>query len=228
MPKGTVSIMVEKYHLDLFVIADRYGSISAGDKRAWVRADCPYCGAGTLVVLVQTREGTENPEATWARCTDCLRPVLVVDGRTIPPREPLSVPLGLAGVELEAWHEIRRCLGTGSYTAAVMLCRKLLLHLAVGHGLPAKDERDRAPSFVEAVDHLEQSGIFTARMRPWVERIKDIGNDANHEIQPITREPAMDVARFTEQLLRLAYEMDALMADPEQASVVDARESQDR
>lgn len=48
-------------------------------------------------------------------------------------------------------------------------------------------------------------------MMKWVERIKDVGNDANHKLVPITAEQATDVASFTEQLLVLSYEFDARM-----------------
>lgn len=48
-------------------------------------------------------------------------------------------------------------------------------------------------------------------MKAWVDRIKEIGNDANHTLVPITKEQAFDVATFMEQLLILAYELDARM-----------------
>lgn len=53
--------------------------------------------------------------------------------------------------------------------------------------------------------------------RQWIERIKDLGNDANHELNPIEPDVAPDVVTFTEQLLVLADELDALMADPKLA-----------
>jgi hypothetical protein len=50
-------------------------------------------------------------------------------------------------------------------------------------------------------------------MRPWVERIKDVGNEANHDLASISIDQAMDVARFTRQLINLAYELQAMIAD---------------
>ena len=35
----------------------------------------------------------------------------------------------------------------------------------------------------------------------------------NHELEPIDPERALDVATFTQQLLVLAYEMDAMQGD---------------
>ncbi|GAA1478131.1 hypothetical protein GCM10009623_25770 [Nocardioides aestuarii] len=135
----------------------------------------------------------------------------------VPRRKPLREPLGLPTEDAAIWDEARTCLGVGASAAAVMLCRKLLSHIAVSNGLPAKDKNDRAPTFMAAVDHLEAEGIFTKRMRPWVDRIKDVGNEANHELQPVAAADALDVATFTEQLLVLAYELDALQAAPERA-----------
>ena len=158
---------------------------------------------------------TTDLSAIWLRCVSCRKPYVLYQGRLSPGTKPLSVPAGLEGVELAAWTEARECLAVGAYTAAVMMCRKILFHMAVTEEMPAKNIKGKAPSFVEVVGHLEARGIFTARMRPWVDRIKDVGNEANHEIVPVSSEAALDVARFTEQLLRLAYEMDYLIASPQ-------------
>lgn len=60
-------------------------------------------------------------------------------------------------------------------------------------------------------------------MKPWVDRIKDVGNDANHEISRTDQSVAIDVATFTHQLLKLVYEMDAIMnqTDPSQTRTGD-------
>lgn len=161
-----------------------------------------------MAVIARDSIGT----CKWMRCVSCKSPTILANGVAHPSALPLHVPLGVSGVELAAWREVRECLSVGATTAAVMLCRKLLLHIAVAEGLAAKDDRDRAPTFNQAVEHLEQQGVITSKMRPWVDRVREVGNEANHEIDPVHPEVAMDVARFTEQLLRLAYEMDALMA----------------
>ena len=201
------------------VVSDRLGAYPATDGNAWTMADCPDCGGSQMAVVAYSQVTSTQ----WFRCVNCMRGLVRHRGIISPTLKPLSIPKGVAGVELAVWKEVRECLGVGAYTAAVMMCRKLLFHVAVAHELPAKDAKDRAPSFVEAVQHLESEGLISKRMRPWVDRIKDVGNDANHEITPITEDVAMDVATFTEQLLRLTYEMPALMgadtalADPETA-----------
>lgn len=178
---------------------------------AWRLGQCPECAGTQLSVIALRRTDIPGPEMAWLRCVNCEAPLTSLNGALRPAAKPLSIPRGLPAVEATAWNEARECLAAGAYTAAVMMCRKLLLHVAVTHKLPEKDSRGRAPSFFEAIEYLEATGIITKRMRPWVDRIKDVGNDANHEISPVTRESALDVATFTEQLLRLAYEMSAIM-----------------
>ncbi len=161
-----------------------------------------------MAVLAFSADGATR----WLRCVTCSSGHVSNDGVISPSIKPLTIPEGVTGVELAAWMEVRECLGVGAYTAAVMMCRKLLFHIAVAKGLPEKDSNNWAPSFVEAVQHLEDTGLITKIMRPWVDRIKDVGNEANHEITPVTMEIATDVAKFTEQLLRLTYEMPSLVS----------------
>lgn len=113
----------------------------------------------------------------------------------------------------------------GANTAAVMMCRKLLFHFAVAHGLPAKDGSGRAPNFAKALKHLEDQGVITKHLRPWVTKIKDVGNEANHEIPYISHEDAMAVAKFTRQLIMLAYELPAMVAENAPAEVAAEAES---
>jgi len=73
---------------------------------------------------------------------------------------PLDNPDGIPEDDLAARKEVRGCLSVGAHTAAVMMCRKLLFHVAVAHGLPEKNDNDRAPTFVEALNKLESEGVW--------------------------------------------------------------------
>jgi hypothetical protein len=197
--------------LDDVLTINATGSFSKSEDRAYAMGDCPDCGAHQFVVIAVT----SSQSHAWVRCMNCKLAMAVNSGVSSPPQKPLRVPTGLPSDEGEVWGEIRECLGVGAYTAAVMLCRKLLMHIAVAHGLPAKDNKDRAPNFAQCVDHLLAEGVVTKRMEPWIERIREVGNEANHEIAPVGKESALDVAMFTQKLLELAYEMDDTMARAE-------------
>lgn len=194
--------------LDDVVTVNAAGSFGKHEDRAYAQGDCPRCGAHQFVVIAVTNTQGE----AWLRCIQCKLAVALNQGIASPAQKPLRVPSGLPKDESELWSEIRECLGVGAYTASVMLCRKLLMHVAVAHGLAAKDSKDRAPSFAQCVDHLATEGIITKRMHPWIDRIREIGNEANHEIAPVAKDAALDVATFTQKLLELAYEMDDTMA----------------
>ncbi len=197
---------------DLFLIeGSPYGRLKSDQSEAWHVAECPECGGNQMAVLARTYDRADD-EALWMRCMNCRRPLTQFRGYIQSVKRPLRDPQGITGTEAAAWSEVRSCLSVGAYTASVMLCRKLLFHIAVGHGLPAKNDRNRAPTFAEAVDQLESEGVITKKMRPWVDRIKDVGNDASHEITPVPQSAALDVASFTLQLLVLAYELPTLMA----------------
>lgn len=182
---------------------------------AWASEyECPHCGGRQLLRVAAVLDGnlSVQPELTqWFRCPGCNRGSVLQDEVVFPNARPLREPRGLPADVAAIWDEARTCLGAGAYAAAVLMCRKILLHVAVEHGLPAKNARDRAPSFVECVEQLEVEGVVTSRMRPWVDAIKDIGNDATHELTPVAAGDAERVATFTLQLLVLAYEHDVLM-----------------
>lgn len=193
------------------------------DNDAWDDHGCPNCGAEKMVRIAFSSPNIAPLQVgpIWLRCPRCRRGSVIAGGSQFPPRTPLRTPMGLPPLDQKIWEEVRACLSVGASVAAVMLCRKLLFHIAVAHGLAEKNDKDRAPTYSQAVSHLEEVGIITARMLPWVERIKDVGNDANHELSPVPPEQALDVATFTEQLLILAYELDALMSDPTQRTAED-------
>ncbi|GAB2655140.1 hypothetical protein GCM10027088_36850 [Nocardia goodfellowii] len=199
--------------------ADRYGNLETKDKESWDRAICGFCEGTQMLVVAKTRapdlpEPNMPPQVSWLRCVNCLHGVVRNDSEVSPAQKPLDTPSCLQGDELTAWIEVRSCLSVGATTAAVMLCRKLLYHVAVSHNLPAKDKNGRAPTYMEAVKHLESEGVITKHMRPWVDRIKDIGNEANHDLPAIPYSQAMDVAKFTRQLIHLAYELPAMVSPP--------------
>jgi len=73
-------------------------------------------------------------------------------------------------------------------------------------------------NFAYYVKWLADEGYVPAKGRPWVDRIRKAGNEANHEIPDISRDVAEDVVTFTEMLLKVNYEMPARAAPPEDPS----------
>jgi hypothetical protein len=97
-------------------------------------------------------------------------------------------------------------MSVGGYVATELVCRKILMHVAVEKG--AK----KGSTFAEYLDHLEGEGYVTPPMKKWVGLIRTRGNEATHELTPVSKERAESTLMFTAELLRLTYEMES-MAD---------------
>lgn len=193
---------------NVYTLYQTHMTYTPSEESAYVSGLCPFCGAHQFAVVART----SSSDTIWGRCVSCEKGVVQNGTVLAPPSLRLREPSGLPDVEKRVWNEVRQCISVGAYAASVMLCRKLLFHIAVTNGLPPKNGKGWAPSFKECTDHLLTDGLITARMRPWVDRIKDVGNEANHEIVPISEEQATDVAMFSQKLLELAFEMDDAMA----------------
>jgi DNA-directed RNA polymerase subunit RPC12/RpoP len=103
--------------------------------------------------------------------------------------------------ELNAlYRESRNCVTVSSYTGAVLLCRKLLMNIAVGQG--AKEGK----SFISYVDYLAEQGFIPPNGRGWVDHIRKKGNEATHEIALMQREDADELISFAEMLMKFIYE----------------------
>lgn len=183
------------------------GSYSKDDDLAWRSIRCPDCTSKQAIVLA-LRYGANT---CWAKCVGCGKAIAVNSGVVSPPSRPLRRIEGLPSETEYAWSEVRDCLSVRAATAAVQMARKIILHVAVEKGLPEKDDKGRAPTFAACVEYLETEGFITQQMTPWLNRIREVGNAGAHEIEPVTNEQGLDVARFVEQLLVMVYEMPALM-----------------
>jgi hypothetical protein len=101
------------------------------------------------------------------------------------------------------YREARDCTSVAAYTAAVMLCRVILMNVAVSIGAPENR------SFVQYVDYLWEQHYVPPNSRPWIDRIRSLGNTANHEIQLMGKTEAEEAITFVEMLLQLVFEFPA-------------------
>jgi hypothetical protein len=101
---------------------------------------------------------------------------------------------------LSLYEESRKSIGNGSYTAAVLCCRKILMHVAVSKGAKEGD------SFLSYVNYLRDKNYIPPDAKEWVDHIREKGNEANHEIVIMIKEDAENLVEFTEMLLKIIYE----------------------
>lgn len=189
----------------MFRIKLSWQGIQAATSRQFT---CGYCGhpLASDKAYVAILEGTAYQYPLIYICHFCTRPTF------FDPEEKKQWPGSSYGNDVsnisdelveKLYNEARRCTSTNSYTASVMCCRKLLMHIAVAKG--AEENK----KFAYYVQYLADNNYLPAGSEDWVKHIKDKGNDANHEIMLMGKEDAEELISFSEMLLKLIYEFPA-------------------
>ena len=143
-------------------------------------------------------------------CPNCGGPVFISSNANQYPSPPFGRPVQFVPDDLNRiYEEARRCTKENCYTAAVMLCRKILMYIAVNKGA---EER---LSFVEYINFLADRGFIPPDGKPWVDHIRKKGNDASHTIELMDKNDAEMLIRFVEMLLRFIYEFPSMVPKEE-------------
>ena len=138
-------------------------------------------------------------------CPMCARPTFFELTNRGSRRQVPGAPFGEAVPHVPAdvgslYDEARGCTAASAFTATVLACRKLLMHIAVSVG--AKPNQH----FIDYVEFLALNGYVPPNGKGWVDHIRTKGNEANHEIRLMTVGDATDLMNFVEMLLRFIYE----------------------
>lgn len=169
---------------------------------------CGYCGnslASEMGYFATSSAG--SPRGAIYICHKCTRPTFFDNetGKQTPGNAFGESVENVTDTALsEIYEEARRATSAGCFTAAVLCCRKLLMHLAVAKGANAGE------SFKSYVEFLANNNHVPAACKDWVDQIRDTGNEANHEIKMMKREDAEHLVSFCEMLLKITYEFPAV------------------
>lgn len=176
---------------------------------------CGYCGlwvaserGWTAKVMLDTGQVHHGEWAGIVVCHNCTRPTFVGSRYAAS-----QTPAPLFGDWVDdtpddvgrLFNEARRACSSESYTATVLCCRKLLMHVAVSRGAEPNG------SFVEYVDYLEKQHYVAPDAHEWLDHIRKKGNEANHEINIMRKEEAQELIGFSEMLLKIVFEFPAKM-----------------
>lgn len=173
---------------------------------------CGYCG--DHVSSTKGLKLGEHPDGSGVQCgavyicTNCGGPSFFSPNGGVFPgaafgNEVQHVPEGLNTLYSEA----RRCTSQSCHTAAVLLCRKILMNISVELGATP------GQNFVAYVDYLATKGYIPPNGRHWVDHIRQKANEAAHEIHLMTSKDAEELVRFTEMLLKLVFEFPSLVPE---------------
>ncbi len=180
---------------------------SPDDAIGWHSYFCGHCGRDVSGLVPAYVSHPDGRSTRWLLCSSCGEgSVRTADG-TVYPGVPFGPNIeGLPDDVLGAYQEARRCMMVSAYTACELICRKILMHVAV-------DKRAKeGESFAKYLAHLESEGYITPPMKQWTKLIKDHGNESTHELASPDETRAQSTLMFTAELLRLVYEMEYLAA----------------
>ncbi|ELB2184812.1 DUF4145 domain-containing protein [Vibrio parahaemolyticus] len=173
---------------------------------SWEAYSCGHCGTKVSGAVIASYEWIDNFGHTqvnkWLLCPQCVRPSTKFNHYLFPGTQFGPKVQGLPEEVEASYSEARRCMEVNAFTAAELICRKILMHVAVDKG--AKE----GESFAKYLDYLEKSGYVTPPMKGWVDLIRQHGNKSTHKLESPEKERAQSTVMFTAELLRLVYEME--------------------
>ncbi|MER8729203.1 DUF4145 domain-containing protein [Mesorhizobium sp. M1227] len=166
---------------------------------------CGHCGnpvaSNVGYVRGSYQDGSGSPDAFVYICHHCYAPSYFGQQGQVPG---IRFGADVKGIDeatvQQLYDEARDCFSKNAFTAAVLCCRKLLMHIAVSKGA------DKNKNFMEYVEFISAKGYVPPDAKTWVDHIRTKGNEANHEIVVMSEEEATDLLAFVEMLLKLVFE----------------------
>src|SRR6266699_3400765 len=166
---------------------------------------CAYCDAdtGSKQGWVNVPSGGSTIIAQILVCQNCNQPTYF-EGSGQVPASGLGKSVEHVPEPVDSlYREARRCTTVGAYTGAALLCRTLLMYVAVQKGAgPGRD-------FPDYMNYLASKAYIPHDSKKWVERLIKMGGEAAHAVTPKGEQQAEDILTFAEMLLKNVYEMPA-------------------
>ncbi len=172
---------------------------------AWHNYSCAHCDTKVTGKVVVATQGT-NALIRWLLCPNCEFGSVSStnsDGESILPNICFGVNIdGLPKDIAAAYNEARSCYSINAFTSCELMCRKILMHVAVDKGCT------EGKSFEEYIDYIELKKYITPIMKPWVDLIRKHGNSSTHKLISPDVKRSESTLMFTAELLRIVYEME--------------------
>ena len=171
---------------------------------------CGYCGNKVASNLgIFAREPLERGNSAYVYiCPNCDKPTYFCNGVLVPSAAPGNNVANLPSDINSLYSEARRASAASAHTAAVLVCRKLLMNIAVAQGAKI------GGTFMSYVEYLSNANYVPPNGKGWVDHIRRKGNEATHEIALMTASESSDLIAFSEMLLKFIYEFPSRVPPP--------------
>ncbi len=166
---------------------------------------CGYCNHRVSSEKVYLGPG----DAQVYICPSCGNPSYFTGGYQVPGHRPGRDVSGLPETIGRLYEESRTAIGAGTFTAAALILRVLLIHIASERGM-----KGGGSSYKACVSFLVSAGYVAKNEESFVDQVRVLGNAANHELGEVTLAESEQALAFMEHLLLGLYEYPARAAAP--------------
>ena len=169
---------------------------------------CGACGQttnGRVVAYAKREADGANLSLCICSCPEAEPAILIERGGAVVAQLPEAREFQAA----EGWppdltrlfDEAAKAYAAGAYTAVAMVCRKLLMACACHEG-----DADGKP-FVDYVNYITGSVLTFPKAKDAIDKIRGIGNDANHNVQFVSRDNAKRAMSIVTYMLSTIYSL---------------------
>lgn len=169
---------------------------------------CGACGSTTNGrVVCEVQRKMDGAQIFWCWCScDKAEPTILIemDGTMLTQlpiarefRSGADWPTNLTSL----YDEAAKAYSAGAFTAATMVCRKLIMACACDKG-----ETD-GKAFTAYVDHLTTNVLAFPAAKTPIDAIRQIGNEANHEVKIVNQADATRAMKIVTYLLNTIYSL---------------------
>lgn len=184
-----------------------WDDISELDSKSYKCYNCGEKVMSNLGYVCYVDKYKQNVTGEIYICHNCKCPTYFKFGEQIPGSK-YGDDIKYLTEEIESiYEEARNCFSVNAFTSVVLCCRKLLMNISCELGAP------EGLRFVKYIDYLEDNNHIPSRAKPWIDKIRQLGNDGTHKIENRTKEEAELAIQFTGILLKIIYEMPGRLDD---------------
>jgi Domain of unknown function (DUF4145) len=162
---------------------------------------CGHCGNQVGVPVPVWSAGPPGVSEAIL-CPICQKVTAVADGVYYPPAREHGAVAHLPPDVDVAWNEAVNAAGAAAFTASEIMCRKILMYVAVD-----KTGAAAGKAFTEYIDELDAAGYVPTGLKAKIDEIRTRGNVANHELPASDKEVADKTLSVTRFLLVSIYEL---------------------
>jgi len=197
-----------------------------------IKRDCPHCNTQNTAFHAFGEHKKINTQiyTTAFYCSGCyggiIAEIKLVAGHTAlqykgeievnpnlkmireyPKPSKSVIPKSLPGNINKFYSQATDSLKAGNYDASSMMSRKSL-EVAVKTLSPKS-----SGSLYKIIESLAKQNMITPDIKDWAHIIRDDGNIAAHEEEPVNREHAEELLSFAEMFLMYTFTMPAMVKD---------------